>query len=75
MASESIPGGGRSKDWAKPIRNMQNAHKVNADEEARIAWREFTRKFRNGDFDVEVRIGDKRYRYADWHAIDQFIRR
>ncbi len=75
MAPESVPGGGRSKDWSKAIRSLEDDHKARADQEAMEAWREFTRKFRNGDFNTEVRIGDKRYLYADWHAIDQFIRR
>ena len=71
----SIPGGGRGRDWGKAICKMEEDHIKRADEEERIAWREFVRKFRNGDFDVEVRSGGKSYRFADWDKIDQFISR
>jgi hypothetical protein len=60
-----------SRDWGRAIRKMHDSHDSNADEEARRLWREFTTKFRNGEFNVDVRG----YRYADWDKIDQFMRR
>ena len=71
----SIPGRIRNNDFGTGLRRMIEKQAPDPDEEARTAWRAFVRKFRNGDFDVEVRSGGKSSRFADWDKIDQFIRR
>ncbi len=54
---------------------MHDSHDSNADREAMEAWREFTRLFRAGRFDVYVGKGAKQERFVSWEALDQFIRR
>lgn len=68
-------GPGVGKDWSGALRKMERRDREGADREAMIAWREFVRAFRRGEFDMEVRVRGRTIKCADWNAIDQFIRR
>lgn len=75
MAPDSIPGRIRNNDWAGGLNRMVARQHEHADREAMEAWREFTRKFRSGDFDAYVGKGPKEERFVSWDALDQFKRR
>jgi hypothetical protein len=64
-----------SRDWGRAIRKMHEDQAKRADIEAQVAWRDFVRRFRAGEFDVWVGKGSKKERFVSWEALDNFIRR